>query len=419
MAQLKLHTPVGVSDILPEECAKKRIIEDIIEESFASLGYREVEVPTFEFYDCYVGDDGSFTQDKMFRFFDEQGNLLALRPDFTNSIARMAATKINTNLPQRYMYKGNVYRLERDHNAQQREFTQAGIELIGSYSPDADAEVIAAAINAVLATGITELNVEIGQVAFFNALTAQAELDEKNAALLRDRIDSKDCVGIQEIIDKIDIPDGIKELLTELPYMFGGREIIERADVAELNAASKAALDNLAQIYDALTDYGLEKYISIDLGMLQSIDYYTGSIFKGYTGGLGFPIFAGGRYDKMTENFGAPKGAVGVAIGIGRLLTVLGDIYNIEEEGIVLFSEKGAKKYAHTVADKLRKTQFDFVEFYIGEGGCDGAKEYTKEVYLQGGTSKLLIVKEDNSMIIYDAADGSEEEFIPTEEEAE
>ena len=67
----------------------------------------------------------------------------------------------------------------------------------------------------------------------------------------------------------------------------------------------------------------------------------------------------------------------------------------------------------------MRKTEFDFVEFYIGEGGCDGAKEYTKEVYLQGVTSKLLIVKEDNIMIIYDAADGSEEEFIPTEEEAE
>jgi len=412
MEKLKLHTAVGVNDILPSECAKKRTIEAIIKETFVSQGYSEVEVPTFEYYDCYVGEKGSFSQDKMFRFFDEKGNLLSLRPDFTNSIARMSATKMNSTLPQRYMYNGNVYRLERDHDATARELTQCGIELIGSYSPKADAEVIAATIRAVLETGITELSVEVGQVAFFNGLAEQAQLSEKEAAVLRDRIDSKDCVGIKEITDKLDISESIKNLLIELPYMFGGKDVIEKARVEGLNDISRVALDNLEAIIDCLENYGFEKYLSIDLGMLQSIDYYTGSIFKGYTTGIGFPIFGGGRYDKMMENFGAPKGAVGAAITVNRLMSVLSEIYNIEEESAVVFSEKGAEKRAYELAEDLRKLVYTSVEYYIGGYDFAEAIEFAKERYSQNpNCTKLICVRADESIMVYDVVTDEETEL--------
>lgn len=167
MSNWKLHTPNGVNDILPDECAVKKEIESTIWSVFSSIGYKEVETPTFEYYDCYLGLSGQISQEHMFKFFDEQGRILALRPDFTTSIARMAATKVaNSDKPQRYLYTGNVYRVEQTQGARQREFTQSGIELIGSYSPAADAECISAAMEAVLAVGIEEFSMEIGQIAF-------------------------------------------------------------------------------------------------------------------------------------------------------------------------------------------------------------------------------------------------------------
>ena len=405
MSQLKLHTPTGVNDILPAESAKKTKTENIIKKVLSSWGYSEVEVPTFEYYDCYVGDDGSFSQDKMFRFFDEKGSLLALRPDFTNSIARMAATKVNNSFVQRYMYNGNVYRLERDHNASQREFTQSGIELIGSYSPKADAEVIAAAIEATLATGVKELNVEVGQVAFFNGLAEQANLSEKEMSVLRERIDAKDCVGIQQITDKLDISDDIKKLLIELPYMFGGREVISQAMVNGLNNTSKQALENLSAIYDCMSAFGLDKYISIDLGMLQSIDYYTGSIFKGYTAGIGFPVFAGGRYDKMMQNFGAPKGAVGVAIGINRLLSVIENEIVVEDNGVVVFASDSMMDKAYSVAKYLRNTKNINAQIYIQDNSFDSALLYAKSI------NKNIVKICNNKIAMYNITTNTESEM--------
>ena len=305
MSNWKLHTPNGVNDILPDECAVKKEIESTIWSVFSSIGYKEVETPTFEYYDCYLGLSGQISQEHMFKFFDEQGRILALRPDFTTSIARMAATKVaNSDKPQRYLYTGNVYRVEQTQGARQREFTQSGIELIGSYSPAADAEVISAAMEAVLAVGIEEFSMEIGQIAFFNGLVKQAGLDEQSIEKLRERIDSKDSVGIKTITDKLDIDDNIKNLMIDLPYLFGGEEVFKKAYVDGLNEESKNALDNLKRIYELLCLYGFEKYVSIDLGMLESIDYYTGSIFKCYTHGVGFPICAGGRYDNLMEIYG-------------------------------------------------------------------------------------------------------------------
>lgn len=378
MSNWKLHTPNGVNDILPDECAVKKEIESTIWSVFSSIGYKEVETPTFEYYDCYLGLSGQISQEHMFKFFDEQGRILALRPDFTTSIARMAATKVaNSDKPQRYLYTGNVYRVEQTQGARQREFTQSGIELIGSYSPSADAEVISAAMEAVLAVGIEEFSMEIGQIAFFNGLVKQAGLDEQSIEKLRERIDSKDSVGIKTITDKLDIDDNIKNLMIDLPYLFGGEEVFKKAYVDGLNEESKNALDNLKRIYELLCLYGFEKYVSIDLGMLESIDYYTGSIFKCYTHGVGFPICAGGRYDNLMGQFGDNKGAVGAAIGINRLISVLSDKEIHDVSASLVFAEKNAEGIAYDIAYNLRVNGC-LVEMYIGDGDYKAAEEYSK-----------------------------------------
>lgn len=400
MSNWKLHTPNGVNDILPNDCAVKKEIESTIWSVFSSIGYKEVETPTFEYYDCYSGTGGQLSQENMFKFFDEQGRILALRPDFTTSIARMASTKAtNAPSPQRYLYTGSVFRVEQTQGARQREFTQSGIELIGSYSPAADAEVISAAMEAVMAVGIEEFSMEIGQIAFFNGLVNQAGLDEASTEKLRERIDSKDSVGIKTITDKLDIDESIKNLIIDLPYLFGGTEVFEKAYVDGLNETSKIALDNLKRIYELLCLYGFEKYVSIDLGMLESIDYYTGSIFKCYTHGIGFPICAGGRYDNLMGQFGAPKGAVGAAIGVNRLMSALSDKDVHDVSASLVYAEPNAEGIGYDIAYNLRVNGC-LVEMYIGGGTYKDAEEYAKNKNI----SAMLRVFPNGQLMINDFA---------------
>ncbi len=400
MSNWKLHTPNGVNDILPDECSVKKEIESTIWSVFSSIGYKEVETPSFEYYDCYAGVGGQISQEHMFKFFDEQGRILALRPDFTTSIARMAATKTqNDAYPLRYLYTGSVFRVEQTQGARQREFTQSGIELIGSYSPAADAEVISAAMEAVIAVGIEDFSMEIGQIAFFNGLVQQAGLDAKSIEKLRERIDSKDSVGIKTITDKLNIDENIKNLIIDLPYLFGNEEVFEKAYVEGLNETSKLALDNLKRIYELLCLYGFEKYVSIDLGMLESIDYYTGSIFKCYTHGVGFPICAGGRYDNLMSKFGTPKGAVGAAIGINRLISVLADKETHDISASLVYAEHNADGIAYDIAYNLRVNGC-LVEMYIGGGTYKDAEEYSKKRNI----GAILRVFPDGKLMINDFA---------------
>lgn len=400
MSDWKLHTPNGVCDVLPKECAVKKDIESIIWTVFASFGYKEIETPSFEYYDCYSGERGQITQEKLYKFFDEQGRILALRPDFTTSIARMAATKAsNAQMPARYMYTGSVYRAENTEGVRNREITQSGIELMGSYDAKADAEVIAAAMEAVTALGIEEFTMEIGQVGFFNGLADQLGLSSDTVEKLRERIDSKDSQGIENIVECLDIAEDVKKLMVDLPYLFGGAEIIDRADVPGLNETSKVALSNLREIYNLLTSYGFEQYISLDLGMLQSIDYYTGSIFKCYTRGVGFPIAAGGRYDNLMGEFGTNKGAVGCALGINRIMQVYKGDSN-EVPSTLVFAEEGADAHGYETAANLRANGC-LTEMYIGNSFSD-ARKYAA---LTNNTS-ILRVYPDRKLVICDLETG-------------
>jgi len=404
MTDWKLHTPTGMGDILPEECSKKREIENMLWSVFASFGYKEVETPMFEYYDVYADNSGQISkgleQESMFKFFDDNGRILSLRPEITTSIARMAATKNEgASLPLRFCYTGSVFRSERMYSARQREFTQSGIELIGAKTPEADAEIIAAAIEALIAVGITEFHMEIGQVDFFNGLTEQAGLDEEAVERLCERIDSKDKFGIKELTGKLDIDNGIKELIIELPFLFGGVEILKKADVKGLNEKSKTALKNIQRIYEILSSYGFEKFVSIDLGMLSSIHYYTGSIFKCYTHGIGYPICAGGRYDNLVRKFGRDLGAVGIAFGINNILTVLrGQSEEIGETNIsrtLVFAEENAEGVAYDLSYNLRLNNC-MVEGYVGEGDYLEAEKYA---YSSGAECMIRVFADGKIMI--------------------
>ena len=415
MSDWRLHTPIGLSDILPEECEKKKEVENIINDVFVSMGYREIETPAFEYYDVFSGGSGQISQENMFKFFDEKGRILTLRPDITTSIARVAATKLqDENLPIRLCYTGNVFRAEKTEGVRQREFTQSGIELLGSDTPNADAEVITAAIEALFAVGISDFQVEIGQVAFFNGLVEQAGLSHEDTEKLRERIECKDSLGIKELTEKLHLTDEIKSLMIALPELFGDLSVVDKADVSGLNPISKAALDNIRSIYKLLESYGFSDVISIDLGMLQSIDYYTGSIFKCYTHGVGFPVCAGGRYNNLVGKFGKNMSAVGVAFGINRILSALRKIEDENEEiaNSVVFAKSGCDADAYIFAKNLRVSGF-CCEQYIDGYDEKEAEKYAEKVgapyFFKVGEDDYLSVK---NLISGDYVETTVEDFL-------
>ncbi len=329
------HTPEGITDVLVEECETKFKIESTAREVFVHHGYHMVQPPTFEYYDVY---DAAVTKpENMFKFFDNNGRMLALRPDLTTSVARMAATKPLGDLPYRIAYLGSAYRNdEAFSNTRQREFSQVGIELIGNGGIDADAEVIGIAAEALIKFGIADFQIDLGQVDYYKGLSEAAGLSEEVSDSLREKINDKDFVAIDNMLEELDISDELKEFFRELPKMFGGIEIVVSAlQNKSLNDKSKNALENLMQVYDALKNSGYGNYLAVDLSMVPNLDYYTGIIVRGFAKGVAFPVCSGGRYDNLTEKFGRRLPATGIAIGVERIMSALSSV----QEGIVSSEE--------------------------------------------------------------------------------
>jgi len=324
MGQWQFHTPDGVADILPDECLAKRELEDRLRGLFKLRGYLEIETPGIEFYDVYAAGTGYAAQEGLFKFFDQQGRILCLRYDGTVPAARVAATLFrDAEPPLRFSYIGNMYRYNEYGGGRQREFTQAGIELLGSQSPAADAEVIATAIAAALACGIRDLQVSLGQVDFFRGILEEWAVGGEEARLLPSLIDSKDTIGLEELASRLQLPERARDVLLKMASSCGTSDLLD--DLAGLVSSPTAlrALQNLRDVLAILDEYGFLRYVSLDLGMLQSLDYYTGIIFKGFTYGIGFPLFSGGRYDQLVQSFGREMSATGFSIGLNFVLAAL------------------------------------------------------------------------------------------------
>ena len=324
MTDRLLHTPEGVRDIYNTECAGKSALEAKLKSRLLLYGYEEIQTPSFEFFDIFNTERGTVSSREMYKFFDREGNTLVLRPDITPSIARAVSKYYaQESMPMRFCYLGHTFRNNSSYQGRLKEITQLGAELIGSSDAHADAEVIAVATELLLLSGLENFQVDVGQVGFFKALVEEAGIDKETEERLRELIENKNYFGIEDVVEKLPVPEEIKLVFIKLPQWFGGTEML--AEAKRLTYSSKAleALEKLEKIYEILQAYGLEKYVTFDLGMLSEYHYYTGTIFKGYTYGTGDAILKGGRYDSLIGQFGKEAASTGFAIEIDRLLTAL------------------------------------------------------------------------------------------------
>ena len=324
MANKLLHTPDGVRDIYGVECTRKAAIQNRILEIFHLYGYQDIETPTFEFFDIFNESRGSVKAKEMFKFFDRDNHTLVLRPDETPAIAR-CVTKYFTeeDMPLRLCYLERTFINNTSYQGRLKEAAQTGVELIGDDSSDADAEILAMVIRALKAAGLTEFQVELGEVDFFRGLLEEAGMDEEMEEKLRVLNENKNYFGVEELVMEQPIPQELKDAFLKLPELFGSLEEIQAAREFTKNPRALRAIDRLEEVNRILEYYDLSEYVSYDLGMLSQYQYYTGIIFKAYTYGTGDYIVNGGRYDKLLIQFGKDAPAVGFGISVDDLMLAL------------------------------------------------------------------------------------------------
>ena len=317
--------PKGVKLYLPEEASQKRYVEERLLGVFRQWGFREIVTPAYEYFDVLaVGTDEEF-QEEMFKFVDrETGRTLALRADITPQIARVVATRLRGEpMPLRLAYVTNVFRYHEPRVGRYREFYQAGVELVGLEKPEADAEMIAMAIEGLQALGLTAFQVNVGQADFFRGILEELKVDRVVARVLQEALRKKDAAELDRLLQEMAPPAATEELLRALPTLYGRADVLERAGRLISNPRSERALTNLTEVHRLLTVYGLANSVIVDLGEVRGFDYYSGVNFEGYVTGLGAEVCGGGRYDHLLGRFGAPLPATGFAFDVGRLLLAM------------------------------------------------------------------------------------------------
>lgn len=308
--------PEGMRDLLPEEVTVQERLEKDILALFRKWSYQKVLTPTLEFCACVQPD---IEQDNLlYKFFDREGRILALRPELTMPIARLVSTRMRgADLPLRLCYGADVYR---NTTVRHREFRQVGVELVGSDQELADAEVIALAVEAIATLGLKNYQFNLGHMGIFSGLMLEAGVDEGMQAKLEEALARKDMVGVESWVRQSGLPERVQELLLRLPHFHGGEEILDEVLLWSERSAIREAVESLRRIYRYLRDFGVQASVSLDLGILRGFSYYTGAVFEGYVPGMGFPVVEGGRYDTLYADFGVPQPATGFAIHLGNLL---------------------------------------------------------------------------------------------------
>jgi ATP phosphoribosyltransferase regulatory subunit len=304
--------PPGALDLAGDAVRRRRQLQSRMLERLEAAGYEEIIPPTFEYAEVFVRAAGATPDvaDRLIRFLDLDGKLMALRYDFTASVARLAATKLGDRAtPLRLSYAGKVFRQDPAREGRRpREILQVGGELLGEAAAAADVEVLRLALELVRASGAREFQVNLGHV---GALApALARLDPETHGQVRRLIDRKDAAGLAAAAPGV---------LTELPFIIGRRDALERAARTAGDApVARQAIERLRAVDAALTE-DERRHVVYDFGEVRGLDYYTGIQFEIFVAGAGAAVGAGGRYDDLMGRFGRPLPAVGLALDLDAL----------------------------------------------------------------------------------------------------
>ena len=357
-----LHTPDGVRDIYGREYENIKYVRKTIADVISSYGYTDIQTPSFEYFDVFSKEVGTIPSRELYKFFDKENETLALRPDFTPSIARCAAKYFmdETNV-LRFSYIGSTFQNISSLQGKYSEVTQEGEELIGDETVYGDAEMVSLLIECLLQTGLENFRISIGEVDYFKGLCREAELSFEDEHELRDYISSKNPIAASKLLESLDISSEMKDKLLMITDTFADHSMLSELAANAGNELSAKAIERLSRLYDLLKIRGYDKYVAFDLGMLSKYQYYTGIVFKAFALGSGSSIATGGRYDTLLSYFGKNAPAVGFVIlpdEVEKLLERQGIKFPQEETISEIFfdpGDPGKYEMALEMADNIRK----------------------------------------------------------------
>lgn len=411
-----LHTPEGVRDIYNVECGKKLALESRLKKVFHMYGYHDIQTPTFEYFDVFRKEIGTIPSRELYKFFDKEGNTLVLRPDFTPSIARAAATLFQEEqLPIRLCYTGSTFVNHSSYQGRLRETTQMGAELLGDDSVEADAEMLALVIESMLTIGLKEFQLTVSNVDFLQSLIEDADLDEDARERVRELITNRNFYGVEEYLESIQVKRSSKEAFGKMNELLGGIDILEKAKNIAPNSKGVMALRRLEKIYEILKLYGVEKFVTFDLSMSGTYGYYTGIIFRGYTYGTGDAIVKGGRYDHLVEKFGKKSASIGFAIVIDELMKALIRqkirIVYTRKNTIVLYDEGRLREAIALAKDFRRKAKNTELVKKSKDKLLEAYVEYGKEYY----AGNLIYIKKSGEITMINLVNGEQKTLNSTD----
>ncbi|WP_128903693.1 histidine--tRNA ligase [Halorubrum amylolyticum] len=319
----------GFRDFYPGEQSARREVTDAIEDAASRYGFREIATPALERTEMYVDKSGEEIVEELYAFDDKGGRGVSLTPELTPTVARMVVAKgQELSKPIKWVSTRPFWRYEQVQQGRFREFYQTNIDVFGSSAPEADAEVLAVAADALTSLGLTGDDFEfrvshrdilgglvraladdpdaVDTAAAIRAVDKRAKVDDgEYLGLLSDAgLDRATAREFDDLISGVDAPEDLDAVAEA-----GGEEV-------------EAAVENLRNVLAAANDFGAGEFCDVSLTTARGLDYYTGVVFECFdsTGEVSRSVFGGGRYDDLIESFGGqPTPAVGVAPGHATL----------------------------------------------------------------------------------------------------
>ena len=378
MRNYNLITPEGTKDLLLEECLVRRETEEKIRSVFQSRGYDELVTPGLEFFDVFQSEAVRYPQEQLYKLTDSKGRLLVLRPESTTPIARVVATRLReAMLPLRLCYMQSAYRFEPALKGRSDAFMQAGVELIGSNSYMADLEMASMAIVVLKECNETNFSLELGDAGIFKELMRELHAAPNTKEEIRYLIETKNYSALNDLLDTLG-DNHIIHALKKLPSLFGGEEVFDKMAQLYTTPHIQDMLEYLRKLYKEIAALIGKERLSVDLGIVNKADYYTGVIIKGYLEGYGDEVLSGGRYNKLLESFGYDVPAVGFAVNVDAVAKVAmkKNPRTKKPSDAVIYAARGYEQAAIKLAETKRQAG-SVVEFALEETS-EAALQYAK-----------------------------------------
>ncbi len=380
MKKYRFMTPEGTKDFLFEECLLRRRTQTMLHELFQSKGYSELTTPGLEFMDLFQSKLGHYPPEALYKMTDSKGRLLVLRPESTVPIARVVATRLrHAPLPLRLYYSQPVYRFEPALKGRSDEVSQMGIELLGEASYLSDIEIVTTAIEALRTCSArkVDFSLEIGDAGIFKELMRELSVDADQSEQIRYLIETKNYPALGDLLDTLS-DNSVTRALRQLPSLFGGEEVFDKAAQLVMNPRIDEILSDLKRLYGDIKTVIGDGKLTVDLGMVNNADYYSGVILKGYLEGYGEEILSGGRYNKLLSDFEYDIPAIGFAVNLDAVTKVLRKCCDVELKpvDVLIYTESGCEMRAVATSERLRaegkNVEFSFLNT------LEEAHEYAK-----------------------------------------